>query len=169
MVNSRAPYAEDAAKSRGRLHPEPPSASRSAFRRDADRIIHSTAFRRLKHKTQVFVFHEGDHYRTRLTHTIEVTQIGRALARSLGLEEDLAEALALSHDLGHTPFGHTGEDTLDECMAACNASSPAWPNGVWPRSWASATASPRSSSSRKVRQIVRAICATSSEWVSRVR
>lgn len=113
----RASYAADPAASRGRLFPEAPSATRSPFRRDADRIIHSTAFRRLKHKTQVFVFHEGDHYRTRLTHTLEVTQIARALARSLGLDEDLAEALALSHDLGHTPFGHAGERALDACLA----------------------------------------------------
>jgi dGTPase len=113
----RAPYAEEARKSRGRLFPEPPSASRSPFRRDADRIIHSTAFRRLKHKTQVFVFHEGDHYRTRLSHTLEVTQIARALARSLGLDEDLAEALALAHDLGHPPFGHAGERALDACLS----------------------------------------------------
>jgi dGTPase len=114
----RAPYACDPWGGRGRLYPEPVSPTRSDFQRDRDRIIHSSAFRRLKHKTQVFVYHEGDHFRTRLTHTIEVSQIARALARSLGLDEDLAEALALSHDLGHTPFGHTGEDTLDECMAS---------------------------------------------------
>jgi dGTPase len=112
----RAPYACDPAASRGRVHPEASSPTRSDFQRDRDRIIHSSAFRRLKHKTQVFVYHEGDHYRTRLTHSIEVSQIARALARSLGLDEDLAEALALSHDLGHTPFGHTGEDALDDCM-----------------------------------------------------
>jgi dGTPase len=114
----RAPYACDPALSRGRLHPEPASKSRSAFRRDCDRIIHSTAFRRLKHKTQVFVFDEGDHYRTRLTHTLEVAQVARAIARALGLDEDLAEALALAHDLGHPPFGHAGETALDECLAA---------------------------------------------------
>ena len=114
----RAPYACDPAQSRGRLHPEQASKGRSAFRRDCDRIIHSTAFRRLKHKTQVFVFDEGDHYRTRLTHTLEVTQVARALARALCLDEDLAEALALAHDLGHPPFGHAGERALDECLAA---------------------------------------------------
>ncbi len=114
----RAVYACRSSLSRGRLVAEPGSATRNQFQRDRDRIIHSTAFRRLKHKTQVFVSHEGDHFRTRLTHTIEVAQIARALARALGLDEDLAEALALAHDLGHTPFGHTGEDALAECMAA---------------------------------------------------
>src|SRR5215475_834431 len=113
---ARAPYACDPELSRGRLYPEPASKNRSAFRRDCDRIIHSTAFRRLKHKTQVFVFDEGDHYRTRLTHTLEVTQIARALGRTLGLDEDLVEALALAHDLGHPPFGHAGERALDACL-----------------------------------------------------
>jgi dGTPase len=115
---ARAPYAADPGASRGRLFPEAESPTRNAFRRDCDRIIHSTAFRRLKHKTQVFVFHEGDHYRTRLTHTLEVQQIARALARALGLDEDLAEALALAHDLGHPPFGHAGERALNRCLAA---------------------------------------------------
>jgi len=114
----RAPYACDPELSRGRLYPELPSTSRSAFRRDCDRIIHATAFRRLKHKTQVFVFDEGDHYRTRLTHTLEVAQIARALARRLQLDEDLAEALALAHDLGHPPFGHAGERALEVCLSA---------------------------------------------------
>jgi dGTPase len=117
MQTSRALYACDPSFSRGRLHPEPESRSRSVFRRDCDRIIHATAFRRLKHKTQVFVFDEGDHYRTRLTHTLEVAQVARALARRLRLDEDLAEALALAHDLGHPPFGHAGERALDECLA----------------------------------------------------
>jgi dGTPase len=117
-ATSRTPYACAPEQSRGRLHPEPASKGRSAFRRDCDRIIHSTAFRRLKHKTQVFVFDEGDHYRTRLTHTLEVAQIARALARALGLDEDLAEALALAHDLGHPPFGHAGESALDQCLSA---------------------------------------------------
>jgi dGTPase len=111
-----APYASRPEESRGRLHPEAESASRSAFERDRDRIIHSTAFRRLQYKTQVFVYHEGDHYRTRLTHSLEVAQIARSVSRALGLNEDLAEALALAHDLGHTPFGHAGEDALAAAM-----------------------------------------------------
>ena len=111
-----APYAAHSAKSRGRRFNEPAPGSRSEFQRDRDRIIHSTAFRRLEYKTQVFLNHEGDLFRTRLTHSIEVAQIGRTLARSLRLNEDLVEATALAHDLGHTPFGHVGQDVLNECM-----------------------------------------------------
>jgi dGTPase len=111
-----APYAAHSAKSRGRRFDEPAPGSRSQFQRDRDRIIHSTAFRRLEYKTQVFLNHEGDLFRTRLTHSIEVAQIGRTLARSLRLNEDLVEATALAHDLGHTPFGHVGQDVLNDCM-----------------------------------------------------
>jgi len=113
-----APYACRPEDSRGRLHREPESATRSCFQRDRDRIIHSGAFRKLKHKTQVFVYHEGDYYRTRLTHSIEVAQIARTVSRQLGLNEDLTEALALAHDLGHTCFGHAGETALDKAMTA---------------------------------------------------
>ena len=111
-----APYAVSAGNSRGRRFPEPHPAYRSEFQRDRDRIVHSTAFRRLEYKTQVFVNHEGDHFRTRLTHTLEVAQIARGIARALGLNEDLAEAISLAHDLGHTPFGHAGQDALNDCM-----------------------------------------------------
>ena len=116
IPEKRAVYATRWEDSRGRFIDEPKSATRTPFQRDRDRIIHASAFRRLKQKTQVFVAHEGDHYRTRLTHSLEVAQIARSVARTLGLDEDLAEAMALAHDLGHPPFGHAGEDQLDECM-----------------------------------------------------
>ena len=111
-----APYAVHAGQSRGRLHPEPEAPTRSPYQRDRDRIIHSSAFRKLQYKTQVFVNHEGDFYRTRLTHTIEVAQVARSIARDLGLDEDLTEAVALAHDLGHPPFGHAGEEALKLAM-----------------------------------------------------
>ena len=112
-----AAYATDPDRSRGRLHAEPDSGMRSPFQRDRDRIVHSSAFRKLQYKTQVFIYHEGDYYRTRLTHTLEVAQIARTACRALGLDEDLGEAVALAHDLGHTPFGHAGEDALHAAMA----------------------------------------------------
>src|SRR6516164_2473389 len=109
-----ARYASDPASSRGRRYAEPPAPTRDAFQRDRDRIVHSTAFRRLVYKTQVFVNHEGDLYRTRLTHSLEVAQIARTIARALKLNEELSEAICLAHDLGHTPFGHAGQDALNE-------------------------------------------------------
>src|SRR6478609_6394244 len=115
-----AVYACDPAQSRGRRYAEPAAPTRSEFQRDRDRIIHSTAFRRLVYKTQVFLNHEGDLFRTRLTHSLEVAQLARSISRTLRLNEDLSEAISLAHDLGHTPFGHAGQDSLDECMRSAD-------------------------------------------------
>ncbi len=122
-MTALAPYACDPARSRGRRYPEPAAPTRSAFQRDRDRIVHSTAFRRLVYKTQVFLNHEGDLFRTRLTHSLEVAQLGRSIARTLQLNEDLVEAIALAHDLGHTPFGHAGQDALNSCLKSYNPDS----------------------------------------------
>jgi len=123
MATTLKPWACDPAQSRGRRHPETPAPTRDDFQRDRDRIVHSTAFRRLVYKTQVFLNHEGDLFRTRLTHSLEVAQLARSIARTMGLNEDLCEAISLAHDLGHTPFGHAGQDALNECVRAADPAS----------------------------------------------
>jgi dGTPase len=130
-----APYACDPARGRGRRRAEAADPERCDFQRDRDRIVHSSAFRRLVYKTQVFLNHEGDLFRTRLTHSLEVAQLARSMARSLCLNEDLTEAIALAHDLGHTPFGHAGQDTLNECMQRTAASSTTCRACAWSTGW----------------------------------
>ena len=153
-----SPRACLSANSKGRAVDIEPCPMRTCFQRDVDRVVHCKSFRRLKHKTQVFLQPEGDHYRTRMTHTLEVSRIARTMARGLGLNEDLTEAAALAHDLGHTP------STIRD-----SARSPAWPKGVCPRSWARAAASVRSSLRPNPRAMVLAIRDTSKVWVIRVR
>src|SRR5271156_3337794 len=181
---SLARFPMDASRSRGRRWTEAPHPYRNAYARDRDRVIHSRAFRRLEAKTQVFTTRYSDHFRNRLTHTLEVAQVARTVADALHLNTDLAESLALAHDIGHPPFGHAGEKQLDRRMRACgdrfnhtpparmrrsSCFSPAWPKGGWPMSWTSASDSARSVFRCRAPATVRATCATSRVWVRRLR